>query len=185
MNIAAQRGALQSTSSLDSAGSSDCSYSKIYPETGKSYERSLPYQAEPIKSYELPKSYVESIKCPLDHQSRSYESLEKYEIPAAKTYIEAKSHQVPSSSRYPQLPARTYEAKYAESKNYPDGFKYPEVGNSANKSYACVHAQYYPAPEAYPIHEDNEYQSQGMPAHSFYPYISASMTQPPYYMGPR
>ncbi|XP_034939094.1 transcription factor Sox-9-B-like [Chelonus insularis] len=190
INILAHRNSLQSSVSLDSASSSDCSYSRLYPETpSKSYDRSLTY-SEPNKHFELSKSYMETFKYP-DLQNRPYETLPKYEL-SAKTYPDPKCHDLQnpkcsdSSPRYSDLQAKSYESlpKYTEPKNYSESFKYPEVTNST-KSYTYVHGQYYPAPETYSVHEENDYQSQNMTTHTFYPYISASMAQSPYYMGPR
>ncbi|XP_063980493.1 transcription factor Sox-9-B-like [Diachasmimorpha longicaudata] len=190
MTILTHRSALQSSVSLDSPGSSDCSYSRLYSDIStKSYERSVPYP-DPSKSYELQKSYVDTIKCS-DHQNRTYEALPKYDLPP-KTYSDPKCHDVQnikyseSSTRYPELQVKAYDTlpKYSDAKGYQESLKYPEMPSTA-KSYACVHGQYFPAPEAYSVHDDNEYQSQSVTTHSFYPYISASMTQPPYYMGPR
>lgn len=191
MNIIAHRNSLPSSVSLDSTGSSDCSYSRLYTDnSSKSYDRPIPY-SETNKAFELSKSYGDTLKYP-ENQNRIYDSIPKYDIPD-KTYLDPKCHDTQSSKyannapRYPaDIQAKNYEAlpKYSEPKNYPESFKYPEVTGTA-KSYACHHGQYYPAPETFTVHESNEYQSQSMPAHTFYPYISASMAQSPYYMGPR
>ncbi|XP_008559241.1 sex-determining region Y protein [Microplitis demolitor] len=181
---------LQPSAPLDSP--TECAYTRIYPpdSPNKSYERPLAYESQ--KPFELHPKYVESLKC-TDHQNCTYE-VPKYELPS-KIYPDPKAHDVPTKypepgPRYPELQSKGYGpevSKYPEVKSYSPSdaaFKYPEVTN-AQKSYACMHTQYYPAPDAYSVHEDNEYQSQTMPTHSFYPYISASMAQPSYYMGPR
>ncbi|CAD6244339.1 GSCOCG00013352001-RA-CDS [Cotesia congregata] len=151
----------------------ECTYPRIYPDSSKPYERSLAY--EPQKGFELHPKYVESLKC-TDHQNCGYEGP-KYEL--SKNY--------PEASRHPEL-QKNYEeiSKFPEMKvsGYSEAFKYPEVANT-QKSYPCMHSQYYSAPDSYTVHEDTDYQGQSMPAHSFYPYISASMAQPSYYMGPR
>ncbi|XP_012057893.1 PREDICTED: transcription factor SOX-8-like [Atta cephalotes] len=105
-------------------------------------------------------------------------------------------HHESAATKYPDLQTKPYDLpKYPEAKGYPDGLKYStEMSSStavaaaaAKASYTCVHGQYYPTAEGYTVHsEENDYQPQSVSTHpSFYPYISASMAQPPYYMGPR
>lgn len=183
MGIVMHRGAVSSTvappaaSGLDTSASQDCTYSRLYPgdAAGKSYER--PAYHEPKSTYHelsrTPGWVSEPIKYNADVQSKSYE--------AAKASHEATKYHEAMVHKYPELPGKSYELpKYPEAKVYPE-----MAGPMAGKSYACVHTQYYSPAEGYAMHEENEYQPQSVPAHSFYPYISASMAQPPYYMGPR
>ncbi|XP_024937689.1 transcription factor Sox-10 isoform X2 [Cephus cinctus] len=182
MNILAQRSTTQ-VGHVDTTGSTECTYGRIYPEMSKPYERPVGSYPDTSKntSFELSKSYADAIKYPVDHHKsyaseKPYESLPKYELPG-KAYAEPKC--LESLPKYPELQPRTYELP-----KYPENLKYSDMA-ATTKSYTCVHGQYYPASESYVSHEENDYQSQGVPTHTFYPYISASMTQPPYYMGPR
>ncbi|XP_043281451.1 transcription factor Sox-8-like [Venturia canescens] len=206
-----ERGSVPSTgSSLDSL---DSNYgNKLYQhETTSKYDRHLSYHDEiGVKGFELGKlRQLEPSKRPgtvEGHEPpRSCEALSnKYNLtppltPASslvtKAYVETKSslhqhhhhyHQMTSAPRYShQHTNKPYEQ--SASPRYSESFKYPEVVSPPGKSYACVHAQYYPAPEVYPsLHEENNYQAQPMSPHSFYPYIAAgSVPQSPYYMGPR
>ncbi|XP_014472356.1 PREDICTED: transcription factor Sox-8-like [Dinoponera quadriceps] len=187
MGIIVHRGGLPSPgTSLDSTGSDCTSYARLYPDAGvKAYERAA---YEPKSTYDhlaRPGIWVnEAAKYPVDHPNKGYD---------AKSYAEAKYHHEVASSKYhemtaggttkyPELQSKSYELpKYPESKGYS-----AEMSGAVTKApYACVHGQYYPAAEGYAVHEENDYQAQSVSSHSFYPYISASMAQPPYYMGPR
>ncbi|EFN81539.1 Transcription factor SOX-8 [Harpegnathos saltator] len=200
MGIIVHRGGLSSPgTSLDSPGTGpDCtSYGRLYPDAGvKAYERAA-YGHEPKSTYDhlaRPGIWVnETAKYPADHPNKptAYDAT-------AKSYAEAKCHEVAKyhhemtnskyhemtagGTKYPELQAKSYELpKYPETKGYST-----EMSSAAAKApYACVHGQYYPAAEGYAVHEENDYQAQSVSSHSFYPYISASMAQPPYYMGPR
>ncbi|KAF7388894.1 hypothetical protein HZH66_010031 [Vespula vulgaris] len=92
-------------------------------------------------------------------------------------------------SKYSESPdGKSYEIpKYNDVKSYNESFKYPnDIMTTNGKSYACIHGQYYPnITETYTVQEENDYQAQTMTPHTFYPYISATMSQAPYYMGPR
>lgn len=198
MGIIVHRGGLPSPgTSLDSTGAaSDCtSYARLYPaDSGvKAYERAT-YGHEPKSTYDhltRPGIWMnEAAKYPADHPNKTYD---------AKSYAEAKCHEVvkyhheivnskyhemtAGGTRYPELQSKSYELpKYPETKGYSS-----EMSGAATKApYACVHGQYYPTAEGHAVHEENDYhQAQSVSSHSFYPYISASMAQPPYYMGPR
>lgn len=185
MGIIVHRGGLPSPgTSLDSTGTgADCtSYARLYPDaSAKAYERTA-YGHETKSTYDhlaRPGIWVnETTKYPADHPNRAYDAT-------AKSYAEAKYHHemaTGGTAKYPELQSKSYELpKYPESKGYP-----AEMSSAATKApYACVHGQYYPAAEGYAVHEESEYQAQSVSSHSFYPYISASMAQPPYYMGPR
>ncbi|KAL6421763.1 hypothetical protein ACFW04_010953 [Cataglyphis niger] len=213
MSIIMHRGGLASPgTSLDStAGSSDCSYTRLYPDAAvKAYERPATYH-DPAKSsaYDLarPVWVNETVakypaadhlgKSTYETTSRSYAEVKCHEV--AKYHHEMTGtkyhhhHEPAVTTKYPDLQTKSYELpKYPETKGYPDGLKYPaEMSGAAaavKAPYACVHGQYYPTTEGYTVHsEENDYQPQSVSSHpSFYPYISAaSMTQPPYYMGPR
>ncbi|KAG7209962.1 hypothetical protein KM043_011551 [Ampulex compressa] len=201
MGIVMNRGALPSPgTSLDTSTPSECTYGRLHSETAvKAYDRPTYHEAK--ATYDLARTAWsnEAIKYP-DSQTKLYESN-------AKAYVETKCHEVvkyhevsatkyhevsamkyhEAVPKYPDLQAKpTYELpKYPEAKVYTEGLKYPADMAAPNKSYACVHGQYYPPTEGYAMHEENDYQAQGVSAHPFYPYISASMGQPPYYMGPR
>lgn len=198
MGIIVHRGGLPSSgTSLDSTGTgSDCtSYTRLYSDAGvKAYERAA-YGHEPKSTYDhlaRPGIWVnETAKYPADHPNKTYDAT-------TKSYAEAKCHEVAKyhhemasskyhemtggGTKYPELQSKNYELpKYSETKGYS-----AEMSGAATKApYAYVHGQYYPAAEGYAVHEENEYQAQSVSPHSFYPYISASMAQPPYYMGPR
>lgn len=202
MGIIMHRGGLPSPgTSLDSPGSSDCTYTRLYPDATamKTYER--PVYHEPKSTYDLsrPVWVNEAAKYPVDHSTKPYE-------PTARSYAEMKCHEVAkyhetntkyhevatakyhheTASKYPDLQTKSYDLpKYTETKGYPDSLRYSTEMSGAAKPYTCMHGQYYPAAEGYAVHEENDYQSQSVASHSFYPYISASVTQPPYYMGPR
>lgn len=224
MGIIVHRGGLPSSgTSLDSpAGSSDCTYTRLYPDTSvKAYERPATYHEPKSSAYDLarPVWVNETVaKYPAaDHPNKPYETT-------ARSYTEAKCHEVakyhhemagtkyhhemtgtkyhhhhePTAAKYPDLQTKPYDLpKYPEAKGYPDGLKYStEMSSGAAAAaaaaavkapYTCVHGQYYPTAEGYTVHsEENDYQPQSVSSHpSFYPYISASMAQPPYYMGPR
>lgn len=167
--------------SLESANASNCTYPRLYPDTGiKTYDR---------PTYDLSRSAwsCDPSKYPIEHhvaESKPYDGM-KYEPNVAKGYGDAKSYETvkyhEGAPKYPEVQTKPYDLpKYPESQ-----LKYPTDVTSPSKSYACVHSQYYPAPEGYTVHEENDYQTQAVSAHSFYPYISTSMSQPPYYMGPR
>lgn len=151
-----------------------------------------PAADHPNKAYDATaKSYAEA-KC---HEVAKYHhemtSTKYHEMATGGT----KYHHEPA--KYPDLQAKAYDLPKYPDKGYPDSLKgHPtEMSGAAKASYACVHGQYYPtaaavaaaaaAAEGYAVHEENDYQPQGVSTHSFYPYISASMAQPPYYMGPR
>ena len=197
MSILTHRSSLPLTS-LESASSSNCSYSRLYSESSKSNPRYQPYE-RPVVSYsdstsksyqDLSKgTYPEVVKCPVEHCSKPYESSEKI-YPDPK-YLETSVKYPESGVKYSDVQSKSYDLsrsyelpKYPETKTYPDNLKFSDSG-STTKPYAYVHGQYYPAPEGYPVHEENDYQPQTIPPHSFYPYISPPITQPPYYMGPR
>ncbi|CAK9796700.1 Transcription factor Sox-9-B [Anthophora plagiata] len=193
MGIVMHRTTLSSPgTSLDSTNSSDCTYPRLYPDTGiKTYERPIYHESK--TSYDLSRSAwppTESNKYPVDHPS-ILEGGKSYESNMAKSYVDVKYHEVSTAAKYHEQPVPKYselQTKPYDLPKYPDSpLKYPTVTDVTNpsKSYACVHSQYYSAPEGYTVHEETEYQTQGVSTHSFYPYISASMTQPPYYMGPR
>ncbi|XP_033211474.1 transcription factor SOX-9-like isoform X2 [Belonocnema kinseyi] len=185
--------------SLESASSSNCSYSRLYTESSKTSPRYQPYE-RPIAPYgsDLPSksyqdlsrgTYPEAAKCPVEHYSKPYELSEKT-YPDPK-YLETSSKCLENGLKYPEVQSKSYDLsrsyelpKYPETKTYPENLKFPDA-SSPSKPYACVHGQYYPAPEGYPVHDESDYQPQTVPPHSFYPYISPPMTQPPYYMGPR
>ncbi|KAK0169731.1 hypothetical protein PV328_010373 [Microctonus aethiopoides] len=186
-NVLVHRSTSQSSMSLDLPGSSDCIYSRLYPEViNKSFEHSIPYP-DTSRPIELTKPNMETLKFS-NLQNRTYESIPKYEL-STRTYLDSKCYNIQNSkeygSKYPEVQTRTYDSlpKYLDTKNYTGNFKYPETTSSA-KSYTCVHSQYYPTPEAYSTHE-SDVQNQGMSTHTFYPYISASMAQSSYCMGPR
>ncbi|XP_006624174.1 transcription factor Sox-8-like [Apis dorsata] len=202
MGIVMHRTALSSpATSLDSTNSSECAYPRLYTDTGiKMYERPT-YHDNKI-NYDVSRSSSwsnDTSKYPADHsivESKSYEGG-RYESNMAKScYVDAKCyetvkyhHEVSAAAavkyheaipKYSELQTKPYDLP-----KYPENpLKYPADVTSPSKSYACVHG-HYSAPEGYTVHEENEYQTQGVSTHSFYPYISASMTQPPYYMGPR
>ncbi|XP_026671832.1 transcription factor Sox-8-like isoform X2 [Ceratina calcarata] len=191
MGIMMHRTALSSpTTSLDSTGSFDCTYPRLYSETGiKTFERPIYHDGK--ASYDLSRSSWpgDSNKYQSDHSvaEKPYEDT-KYESNVAKCYETVKYHEVSSAAKYHETMPKYSElqAKPYDLPKYPENpLKYPMDVTSTSKSHAYVHTQYYSAPEGYAMHEDNEYQTQGVSTHSFYPYISASMTQPPYYMGPR
>ncbi|KYN28284.1 Transcription factor Sox-9-B [Trachymyrmex cornetzi] len=201
MGIIVHRGGLPSPgTSLDSsASSSDCTYARLYPDAGvKAYERPTAYHEPKSSAYDLarPVWVNETVaKYPaVDHPNKStYETT-------ARSYTEAKCHEVAkyhhemtgtkyhhemvgtkyhhhhesAATKYPDLQAKPYDLpKYPEAKGYPDGLKYSAEMSSGAAGYT-VHG------------EENDYQPQSVSTHpSFYPYISASMAQPPYYMGPR
>ncbi|XP_053988421.1 transcription factor Sox-8-like [Hylaeus anthracinus] len=172
--------------SLDSTSSSDCAYPRLYTDPGiKPYDR--PTYHDTKTTYDLSRSSWPSdpTKYPIDHESKPYE-------PNAKSYMDAKCyetvkyHEVAASKYHEAVPKYSeLQAKPYDLPKYPETLKYPTDVTSPTKSFACVHSQYYSAPEGYTVHEENDYQTQGVSTHSFYPYISASVTQPPYYMGPR
>lgn len=221
MGIIVHRSGLPSpgTSHDSSAGSSDCTYTRLYPDANvKAYERPATYHEPKSGAYDLarPVWVNETVAKYPDHPNKpTYETT-------ARSYAEAKCHEVakyhemagakyhhemtgakyhhhhdPATTKYPDLQTKPYDLpKYSEAKGYPDGLKYSaEMSGAAAAAaaavakapYTCVHGQYYPAAEGYGVHgEENDYQPQSMSSHpSFYPYISASMAQPPYYMGPR
>ncbi|KAK9297720.1 hypothetical protein QLX08_008646 [Tetragonisca angustula] len=199
MGIVMHRATLSSPgTSVDSTNSSDCTYPRLYPDTGiKAYDR--PTYHDSKASYDLSRSAwtTESGKYPVDHsivESKPYDAMRYESNVATKSYVDAKCyetvkyHEVSAAAKYHETIPKYSElqAKPYDLPKYPDNpLKYPTDVTSPSKSYACVHSQYYSAPEGYTVHEENEYQTQGVSTHSFYPYISASMTQPPYYMGPR
>ncbi|XP_014612515.1 PREDICTED: transcription factor Sox-8-like [Polistes canadensis] len=194
--------------------SSDCSYSRLYPDTeAKIYER--PTYQDTKNTYDLSRaswSINETIKYPMDHhptnKTSSLDSTNKYDV-NMKNYTEMKCHETMkyhqvsptkchdiATSKYhtESIPkysesqiSKPYDLpKYPDAKSYTESLKYQSDMMTTNgKSYACIHGQYYPTPEAYTMQEENDYQTQTMPAHTFYPYISATMSQAPYYMGPR
>ncbi|XP_076680512.1 uncharacterized protein LOC143375386 [Andrena cerasifolii] len=172
--------------SLDSTNSSDCTYPRLYPDTGaKTYDRPTYHESKP--TYDLSRSSWpgDPTKYSLDHESKPYEPNPK-SYADAKCYEAVKYHEVSAAKYHEAVPKYSeLQAKPYDLPKYPDSLKYPADVTNSTKSYACVHSQYYPAPEGYTVHEENDYQTQGVASHSFYPYISASMTQPPYYMGPR
>ncbi|XP_078034877.1 uncharacterized protein LOC144468933 [Augochlora pura] len=175
------RGPLSSPgTSLDSTSSSDCTYPRLYPDTSlKTYDR--PTYHETKATYDLSRSSWpgDAAKYPVDHEGKPYE-------PNAKCYETVKYHEVATAKYHDPVPKYSeLQAKPYDLPKYPETLKYPGDVTSPSKSYACVHSQYYSAPEGYAMHEENDYQTQPVTTHSFYPYISASMTQPPYYMGPR
>ncbi|XP_051170957.1 transcription factor SOX-9-like [Leptopilina boulardi] len=199
VSILTHRSSLPLTS-LESASSSNCSYSRLYSESSKTNPRYQPYDRSIVsyndstsKSYQdLSKTtYSEAIKSPIEHYSKPYELTEKnYSDPK---YLESTTtiKSLENGIKYPEVQSKTYDLsrnyelpKYPETKTYPENLKFSET-TTTTKPYAYVHGQYYPAPESYPVHEESDYQPQTVPTHSFYPYISPSMTQPPYYMGPR
>ncbi|XP_012271640.1 transcription factor SOX-10 [Orussus abietinus] len=139
----------------DAISSSDCGYGRLYPEAGKPCDRPSVYQ-DPAKSLDQPKPF---------------EALPKYDLPGFS------GRNYPSGKCLQANPQR-FEGDH----DLPP--RYSEVAGPVTKSYTCVHGQYYPPQEGYPC-EEGEYQAQGVPARSFYPYISASVAQPPYYMDPR
>ncbi|KOX79193.1 Transcription factor Sox-9-B [Melipona quadrifasciata] len=199
MGIVMHRATLSSPgTSVDSTNSSDCTYPRLYPDTGiKTYDR--PTYHDSKVSYDLSRSAwtTESGKYPVDHsivESKPYDAMRYESNVATKSYVDAKCyetvkyHEVSAAAKYHETIPKYSElqAKPYDLPKYPENpLKYPTDVTSPSKSYACVHSQYYSAPEGYTVHEENEYQTQGVSTHSFYPYISASMTQPPYYMGPR
>ncbi|XP_020288942.1 transcription factor Sox-8-like isoform X2 [Pseudomyrmex gracilis] len=151
------------------------------------------YETAAVRSYG-----AEAVKCHETAVAKYHEMTAgtKYhhEMVGAKYHHHHHHHESATSAKYPELQAKPcYDLpKYPEARGYPDGLKYPAEMSDATAaatkaSYACVHGQYYPAADGYAVHgEDNDYQSQSVSSHSsFYPYISASMAQPPYYMGPR
>ncbi|XP_076756312.1 uncharacterized protein LOC143426619 [Xylocopa sonorina] len=199
MGIMMHRAAISSpATSLDSTGSFDCTYPRLYPDTGiKTYER--PTYHDGKTSYDLSRSTwaSDSSKYQVDHptaEGKPYEDM-KYESNVAKSYVDAKCyetsikyHEIATAGKYHETVPKYSElqTKPYDLPKYPESpLKYPMDVTSPSKSHAYVHSQYYSAPEGYTVHEENEYQTQGVSTHSFYPYISASMTQPPYYMGPR
>ncbi|XP_015173389.1 PREDICTED: transcription factor Sox-8-like [Polistes dominula] len=193
---------------------SDCNYSRLYPDTeAKIYER--PTYQDTKSTYDLSRaswSINETIKYPMDHhptnKTSSLDSSNKYDV-NMKNYTEMKCHETMkyhqvSPSKCHEIATSKYHAesipkysesqiskpydlpKYPDAKSYTESLKYQSDMMTTNgKSYACIHGQYYPTPEAYTMQEENDYQTQTMPAHTFYPYISATMSQAPYYMGPR
>ncbi|XP_003492594.1 transcription factor SOX-10-like [Bombus vosnesenskii] len=199
MGIVMHRATLSSPgTSLDSTNSSDCTYPRLYPDTGiKTYDR--PTYHDSKTSYDLSRSAwsADTSKYPVDHsivESKPYDGIRYESNVAAKSYVDAKCyetvkyHEVSTAAKYHETIPKYSElqTKPYDLPKYPENpLKYPADVTSPGKSYACVHSQYYSAPEGYTMHEENEYQTQGVSTHSFYPYISASMTQPPYYMGPR
>ncbi|KAK2586302.1 hypothetical protein KPH14_001552 [Odynerus spinipes] len=201
------RGALPSTVTPLETGtvSADCSYARLYPDAEtKIYERPT-YHQDAKNTYDLSRAswnVNETIKYPMDHHaSKCFDSTGKYELTTKCHETMKYHHQVTPSPKcheiatgkyhepipkYSEPQTKPYELpKYPESKGYPESLKYPGDVSSNGKPYACLHGQYYPAPEAYTMQEENDYQTQSVPAHSFYPYISATMSQTPYYMGPR
>ncbi|XP_034180791.1 uncharacterized protein LOC117604613 [Osmia lignaria lignaria] len=198
MGIVMHRTTLSSSAtSLDSANSSDCTYPRLYPpDTGmKTYDR--PSYHDTKSTYDLSRSSWpnDSAKYPMDHpMDKPYDGT-RYEASVAKSYVESKCYEtvkyhdvstVPkyheTIPKYSELQAKAYDLP-----KYPDSLKYAADVTNPTKPYACLHSQYYSAPctEGYTVHEENDYQTQPVSSHSFYPYISASMSQPPYYMGPR
>lgn len=199
MGIAMHRTPLSSSAaSLESTNSSDCTYPRLYPPDAgiKTYDRSSYHDGK--STYDLSRSSWsnDSTKYPMDHamDGKPYDGA-RYEANMAKSYVDAKCYEsvkyhdvsaVPkyheAIPKYSELPAKPYDLP-----KYPDSLKYAADVTNPTKSYACLHSQYYTAPctEGYAVHEENDYQTQAVSSHSFYPYISASMTQPPYYMGPR
>lgn len=227
MGIIVHRGGLSSPgTSLDSpAGSSDCTYARLYPDTGvKVYERPVTYHEPKSSAYDLARP-VWVNETVAKYPAADYPNKPTYET-TARSYAEAKCHEVAkyhhemagtkyhhemtgtkyhhhhestTGTKYPDPQAKPYDLpKYPDAKGYPDGLKYSAemssgaaaaaaAATAAKAPYTCVHGQYYPTAEGYTVHgEENDYQPQSVSSHpSFYPYISASMAQPPYYMGPR
>lgn len=202
------RGGLSSPgTSLDSSASSpDCTYGRLFPDTGmKTYERAPTYHEPKSATYDLPRPIWinETVtKCPVvttaDHsgkptyETRSYAEAKCHaEVSKYHEMTRSYHHHDSTAIKYSDLQTKSYDLpkSYPEAKGYSDGLKYSTEmsGVTAKTSYTCVHGQYYPAAEGYTVHgEETDYQSQSVSSHpSFYPYISASMTQPPYYMGPR
>jgi len=210
MSIIMHRGGLSSPgTSLDSsASSSDCTYTRLYPDTSvKTYERPSTYHEPKSSAYDLARPVwvnetIAKYPATADHpgkpayETRSYAETKCHEVAKYHEMTGTRSyhHHEPAAIKYSDLQAKSYDLPkgYPEAKGYPDGLKYPAEMNgvtaaAAKTSYTCVHGQYYPTAEGYAVHgEENDYQSQSVSSHpSFYPYISASMAQPPYYMGPR
>ncbi|EZA48830.1 Transcription factor Sox-9-B [Ooceraea biroi] len=212
MSIIMHRGGLSSPgTSLDSSASpSDCTYARLYPDTGvKTYERPSTYHEPKSSTYDLARPVwvnetVAKYPTAADHpgkqtyETRSYAEAKCHEVAKYHEMTGTRSyhHHEPTAIKYSDLQAKSYDLPkgYPEAKGYPDGLKYPAemsgvtaAAAAAKTSYTCVHGQYYPTAEGYAVHgEENDYQSQSVSSHpSFYPYISASMAQPPYYMGPR
>ncbi|KOC68739.1 Transcription factor Sox-9-B, partial [Habropoda laboriosa] len=179
-----QMGIVMHRTTLSSPGTSLDSTPRLYPERPT-------YHESKTSSYDLSRSAwppTDSNKYPLDHLS-IVDGGKSYESNMTKSYVDVKYHEVVSTAaKYHEQPVPKYselQTKPYDLPKYPDSpLKYPTVTDVTNpgKTYAC---QYYSAPEGYTVHEENEYQTQPVSSHSFYPYISASMTQPPYYMGPR
>lgn len=201
MGMVMHRAALSSPgSSLDSLNSTDCAYPRLYPDTGgKTYERPTTAYHDSKATYDLSRSAWsnDSVKYPIEHsivENKPYDGM-KYDSHVPKNYVDAKCYETVRYHEVSSAAAKYHEAipKYSELQTKPydlpkypeNSLKYPTDVSNPSKSYACVHSQYYSAPEGYTVHEENEYQTQAVSTHSFYPYISASMAQPPYYMGPR
>ncbi|XP_076633328.1 uncharacterized protein LOC143347739 [Colletes latitarsis] len=172
--------------SLDSTSSSDCAYPRLYTDTGiKPYDRPTYHNSK--ATYDLSRSSWPSdpTKYSIDHESKLYEPNTKSYVDT-KCYEAIKYHEVSTSKYHETVPKYSeLQTKPYDLPKYPETLKYPTDVTNPTKSYACVHSQYYSAPEGYTMHEENDYQTQGVATHSFYPYISASVPQPPYYMGPR
>jgi len=168
MGIIVHRGGLPSPgTSLDSsAGSSDCTYARLYPDAGvKAYERPAVYHEPKSSAYDLarPVWVNEVAKYPAtDHPNKpTYETT--------RSYAEAKCHEVAkyhhemtgtkyhhemvgtkyhhhhesATTKYPDLQAKPYDLpKYPEAKGYPDNLKYSaEMSNSAAVAAAAAVAK--------------------------------------------
>ncbi|XP_046736573.1 transcription factor SOX-9-like isoform X2 [Diprion similis] len=151
-------------------------HDKVYTEK-EAYEG----QMQPPK-YELPKAYPDSKRQDLlharyHHHHHHHHHHRHEENGGVPKYVE------PQPRAY-DLPKITDTMKA-----YPENFKYPHDSSATMKpSYACLHSDYYPLEGYATVHGDGDHQPQGIPpGHSFYPYVTAtaSIAQPPYYMGPR
>ncbi|XP_043676319.1 sex-determining region Y protein-like [Vespula pensylvanica] len=154
--------------------------------TSKNYDSTSKYDVN-MKNFNDVKCH-ETMKY---HHNHNHHHHHHHQVPSTN-----KSHEIvtlgkynETISKYSESPdGKSYEIpKYNDVKSYNESFKYPnDIMTTNGKSYACIHGQYYPnITETYTVQEENDYQAQTMTPHTFYPYISATMSQAPYYMGPR